>query len=58
MDDMQIEYVKPTKNISIGIYGWRKRCLYGLLILLSLIVCINLCLTFWLSIVLGLQWVC
>jgi len=55
---MQIEYVKKTKNISVGIYGWRKRCLYCLLIVLTLIVCINLCLTIWLSIALGLHWVC
>jgi hypothetical protein len=55
---MQIEYVKKTKNMSIGIYGWRKRCLYCLLILLTLIVFINLCLTFWLSTALGLHWVC
>jgi hypothetical protein len=58
MDDLQIQYVKKTKNRSIGIYGWRKRCLYCLLILLTLIVFINLCLTFWLSIALGLHWVC
>lgn len=58
MNDMQIEYVKPTKNISVGIYGWRKRCLYCLLIILTLIVFINLCLTFWLSVSLGLHWVC
>jgi hypothetical protein len=57
MDDMQIEYVKPTKNMSVGIYGWRKRCLYCLLIVLTFIVFINLCLTFWLSAALGLHWV-
>ncbi len=58
MDEMQIEYVKTTKNMSIGIYGWRKRCLYFLLITLTLIVCINVFLTFWLSVALGLHWVC
>jgi hypothetical protein len=55
---MQIEYVKTTKNMSVGIYGWRKRCLYCLLIVLTIIVCVNLCLTFWLSVALGLHWVC
>ncbi|CAF1341544.1 unnamed protein product [Adineta steineri] len=53
---MQIEYVKPTKNISVGIYGWRKRCLYGLIIVLTFVVFINICLTFWLSVALGLHW--
>lgn len=55
---MQTEYVTATKTMSIGIYGWRKRCLYCLLILLTFIVFINLCLTFWLSLALGLHWVC
>ena len=57
MDEMQVEYLKPTRHISVGIYGWRKRCLYGLLIILTLVVLINLCLTFWLSVALGLHWV-
>ena len=58
MDDLQIQYVKKTPNISIGLYGWRKRCFYCLLFILTLIVIINLCLTFWLSVALGLHWVC
>ena len=57
MVDMQVDYMKPTQNISVGIYGWRKRCLYCLLIVLIFIVAINLCLTFWLSVALGLHWV-
>ena len=55
---MQTEYVTATKAVSIGIYGWRKRCLYFLLVLLTFIVVINLCLTFWLALALGLHWVC
>lgn len=31
----------------IGIYGWRKRCLYFLVIILSAMVIINLALTIW-----------
>ncbi|XP_022236440.1 delta-sarcoglycan-like, partial [Limulus polyphemus] len=31
----------------IGIYGWRKRCLYLLVILLMAVVIINLALTIW-----------
>jgi biotin transporter BioY len=58
MDDTQIDYAKITRNVSAGIYGWRKRCLYCLLIILTLTVVINLCLTLWLSIALGLHWVC
>ena len=57
MDDMQVEYLQTAKSMSVGIYGWRKRCLYGLLIFLTFIVLINLCLTFWLSAALGLHWV-
>ena len=57
MDELQVEYLKPARNISVGIYGWRKRCLYCLLIILTLVVLINLCLTFWLSVALGLHWV-
>ncbi|CAF1682173.1 unnamed protein product, partial [Adineta ricciae] len=56
MNDIQLDYVKPTKNVSVGIYGWRKRCLYCLLIVLTIIVFINVCLTLWLSLVLGLHW--
>ncbi|XP_054707649.1 delta-sarcoglycan-like [Uloborus diversus] len=46
----------PVKNIDpyfsnclfrIGIYGWRKRCLYFLLILLCSMIVINLSLTVW-----------
>lgn len=58
LNNMHTEYVKATKTMSIGIYGWRKRCLYCLLIILTLVVFINLCLTFWLSLALGLHWVC
>jgi len=58
MDDRHIDYIQTTKHTSVGIYGWRKRCLYFLLIVLTIIVCMNLCLTFWLSMALGLRWVC
>ncbi|CAF1223130.1 unnamed protein product, partial [Didymodactylos carnosus] len=46
---------RPPK-LNVGVYGWRKRCLYCLLVLLTIIVCINLCLTLWLTLVLGLHW--
>lgn len=36
----------PIKT-QIGIYGWRKRCLFVLIIVLIFIVVFNLCLTLW-----------
>ena len=36
----------------IGIYGWRKRCLYFFLLLLVVIIVVNLGLTIWILIVL------
>ncbi|CAM4928370.1 unnamed protein product [Rotaria socialis] len=56
MDDIQRDHVRTTKTMSVGIYGWRKRCLYCLLFVLTIVVLINLCLTFWLSVALGLHW--
>ncbi|XP_043190316.1 zeta-sarcoglycan-like isoform X1 [Amphibalanus amphitrite] len=35
------------RSYKIGIFGWRKRCLYGLLLVLLLMVIINLALTLW-----------
>jgi len=52
---MRIDCVKPS-NMTVGVYGWRKRGLYCLVILLTLLVCVNLFLTFWLAITLGLHW--
>ncbi|KAK2583169.1 hypothetical protein KPH14_009191 [Odynerus spinipes] len=37
----------------LGIYGWRKRCLYSLVLTLTVIVILNLALTVWLLKVLG-----
>ncbi len=39
----------PNAHIiyKIGIYGWRKRCLYLFVLLLMIIVIINLALTIW-----------
>lgn len=41
----------PPQNAQIiykiGIYGWRKRCLYVFVLLLMVIVVINLALTIW-----------
>lgn len=41
------ESVEPKFNFKIGIYGWRKRCLYMLILGLLIMVIINLALTLW-----------
>ncbi|KAL5012060.1 hypothetical protein ScPMuIL_010611 [Solemya velum] len=40
--EFQDEYHQP-----VGIYGWRKRCLYGLILFLMIVVIMNLALTVW-----------
>ena len=37
----------------IGVYGWRKRCLYCLVLLLIVVVLVNLALTAWILVVLN-----
>ncbi|KAJ8984455.1 hypothetical protein NQ317_012520 [Molorchus minor] len=37
----------PKYNFRIGIYGWRKKCLYVLILLLLVMVIVNLALTLW-----------
>lgn len=39
-------------TLKIGIYGWRKRCLYFFLLLLLVIIAVNLALTIWIIVVL------
>ena len=39
-------------TLKIGIYGWRKRCLYFFLLLLLVIIAVNLALTIWILVVL------
>lgn len=43
---------KKIQEDKIGIYGWRKRCLYFFLLLLLVIVAVNLALTIWIVVVL------
>lgn len=44
---------KPSENIQnhynnkIGIYGWRKRCIYALILSLLIMVILNLALSLW-----------
>lgn len=42
----EIELV-PKHNFRIGIYGWRKKCLYVLILVLLVMVIVNLALTLW-----------
>lgn len=37
----------PQHAYTIGIYGWRKRCLYLFVLLLIIILIVNLALTIW-----------
>ncbi|KAK9870946.1 hypothetical protein WA026_009906 [Henosepilachna vigintioctopunctata] len=41
------DVTNSTYNFRIGIYGWRKRCLYVLILVLLIMVIINLALTLW-----------
>lgn len=46
---------KPER---IGLYGWRKRCLYLLILLLVVVILVNLGLTIWILVVLDFNTVC
>lgn len=39
-------------TLKIGIYGWRKRCLYFFLLVLLVVIAVNLALTIWILVVL------
>ena len=38
---------QPRIVYKVGVYGWRKRCLYLFILLLMVIVIVNLALTIW-----------
>lgn len=46
------------KENPIGLYGWRKRCLYFFVLLLVVVVITNLALTIWMLVVLNFNQVC
>ncbi|XP_020279341.1 zeta-sarcoglycan isoform X2 [Pseudomyrmex gracilis] len=47
----------PCKSgFRLGVYGWRKRCLYTLVLTLTVIVIVNLALTVWLLKVMGFSY--
>uniref|UniRef100_A0A8B9FWI0 Delta-sarcoglycan n=1 Tax=Amazona collaria TaxID=241587 RepID=A0A8B9FWI0_9PSIT len=47
----------------VGIYGWRKRCLYFFVLLLMILILVNLAMTIWIlkvmnfTIALAFQWI-
>lgn len=49
-------YYSPTPQVQaqnpIGLYGWRKRCLYLVIVLLVVVILVNLGLTIWILVVL------
>ncbi|KAG8245208.1 delta-sarcoglycan-like [Homalodisca vitripennis] len=44
---VQTETSEPVASRHVGIYGWRKRCLYLVLLLLLIIITVNLTLVLW-----------
>ena len=53
LEEMEDRPATPkTESNPIGIYGWRKRCLYFLILLLVVVVVVNLGLTVWILVVL------
>lgn len=58
MADQPVKQINKTPHVQsgeilqnvyskIGIYGWRKRCLYGFIVSLLIMITINLALTLW-----------
>lgn len=43
----QTDTLHTRYNFKIGIYGWRKKCLYVLILILLIMVVVNLALTLW-----------
>lgn len=48
----------PDSIYKIGIYGWRKRCLYLFVLLLIIILTVNFALTIWILRVMWFNTVC
>ena len=56
--DVDWNNTDPSKvEYKIGIYGWRKRCVYFLILLILIIAIINLSLTIWVMRVMDFNWV-
>ncbi|VDK66255.1 unnamed protein product [Cylicostephanus goldi] len=48
----QLKPVADADIYKVGIYGWRKRCLYIFILLLTIIIVLNLAMTAWIMSVL------
>ncbi|GFS03988.1 zeta-sarcoglycan [Elysia marginata] len=46
----------PPPPQPVGVYGWRKRCLYACIVVLMISVVVNLALTVWILRVLDFSW--
>uniref|UniRef100_A0AC34R2N0 Uncharacterized protein n=1 Tax=Panagrolaimus sp. JU765 TaxID=591449 RepID=A0AC34R2N0_9BILA len=47
-----IKPIPDSEIYKVGIYGWRKRCLYAFILALTLMIVVNLVLTIWILVVL------
>ena len=50
--------IEHKNDNPIGLYGWRKRCLYFFILLLVVVIITNLALTIWILVVLDFSQVC
>lgn len=56
--DQDVSDTTPDYLYKIGIYGWRKRCLYLFVLILLVIMVINMALTIWIVRVMWFNTVC
>ena len=57
-DPLPVGDLAQKNDNLIGLYGWRKRCLYFFILLLVVIIITNLALTIWILVVLDFSQVC
>lgn len=51
-------HINPKGVHEIAFYGWRRKCLYFFIVLVTVAVIINAALTLWIIAVLSFSWVC
>jgi hypothetical protein len=57
-DPLPVADLEQKNANPIGLYGWRKRCLYFFVLLLVVVIITNLALTIWILVVLDFSQVC
>lgn len=57
-DPLPVGDLAQKNDNPIGLYGWRKRCLYFFILLLVVVIITNLALTIWILVVLDFSQVC